>query len=99
MQTEVFFRQGLNIAQIAELRRLKYGTIQSHLARLVHSGRIDAESYLTPAVKDKVFTFLEGKEQFYARDIEDIMPKEFSKIELELGYILYRKQLNEVKTA
>ncbi len=54
--TLLLFRQGKNVAQIAEIRSLAKGTIESHLAKLVGQGEI-AIGELMPADRAERLTY------------------------------------------
>ena len=54
------FRQGKSIGEIAKIRNLAPGTIESHLSKFVYTGEIHVDEIVPPEIKNRILEVIEN---------------------------------------
>jgi ATP-dependent DNA helicase RecQ len=89
------FKEGFDIADIAEKRGLSVATIEKHLASFVASGELGATDVVKRDKLDKILAIIKQTgETFAAKPIKLLLPDDFSYGEIHIA-LAYYNALNE----
>ena len=90
-----FFREGKSIEEIAHLRNLALGTIESHLASFIYTGQIELNELVAPKRSAVILEVITDAEM-PAGAIKQLVPDDYSFAEIRAVMNWYRLQ-NEKK--
>lgn len=93
--TLTLYREGKSVYEIAQVRNLAIGTIESHLASFVYSGDIELKELVSPK-KSKIILTVINDTSMTATSIKYKLPEEFTYGEIRAVLNWYRLQ-NEGK--
>jgi predicted amidophosphoribosyltransferase len=71
-------QQGLTVAQIAEQRGFAVSTIYGHLEQLVAAGKITADHFIEPNVREQVLAALKHWDGQFLSHLKELLPAEIS---------------------
>jgi ATP-dependent DNA helicase RecQ len=91
--TYQLYKDGRDIDDIAQERRLSRSTIESHLAALVSAGKLEVTKVVSPEKLKKIIATIQSLGQVVAlKPIKDLLGDEYSYVEIRLALEYYRIQ-------
>ncbi len=91
--TYQLYKEGRDIDDIAQERRLSRSTIESHLAALVSAGKLEVTKVVSPQKLKTIVATIQAMGQVVAlKPIKDLLGDEYSYVEIRLALEYYRLQ-------
>jgi hypothetical protein len=92
----LLFREGRSIEEIAALRNMTLGTIQTHLTSFVRSGEIKAEELVSPERIEKILELIHQEGAESAGRIKNRLDDSFSYYEVRVAISYFYHQKKQV---